>query len=69
VPDTNYLLNHPQHLETIPWVTLASQDVEHLIVAIPILVVDELDKAKRRTDEIENGTESVRTRARITGDP
>lgn len=66
VPDTNYLLHHPQRLEAISWASLGEGKVSHLIVAIPILVVDELDKAKRRTDKIENGKESVRTRAGIT---
>lgn len=66
VPDTNYLLHHQHHLEAIPWTLLGEGKVSHLIVAIPILVVDELDKAKRRTERIENGTESVRTRAGIT---
>lgn len=66
VPDTNYLLNHPHNLEAIQWASLGAGKVSHLIVAIPILVVDELDKAKRRTDRIENGKESVRTRARTT---
>lgn len=66
VPDTNYLLHHENPLEAIPWGALAVPGVSHLIVAIPILVVDELDKAKRRTDKIENGREPVRTRARHT---
>jgi rRNA-processing protein FCF1 len=66
VPDTNYLLHHPHNLEAIQWASLGAGKVSHLIVAIPILVVDELDKAKRRTDRIENGKESVRTRARTT---
>ncbi len=66
VPDTNYLLHHPHQLEAIPWASLGTGEVSHLIVAIPILVVDELDKAKRRTDRTETGKESVRTRARTT---
>lgn len=66
VPDTNVLIHHPQSIANIPWEKLASKQAKRVIVAIPVLVVDELDKAKRRTDKIENGKESVRTRAQRT---
>lgn len=66
VPDTNFFLHHSDDADTIPWGGLATPDVRQLLVAIPILVVDELDKAKLRTDKIADGKQSVRTRARRT---
>lgn len=66
VPDTNVLLHHPRSIENVPWGELAPSGAQRVIVAVPILVVDELDKAKRRTDKIENGKEATRTRAKRT---
>lgn len=66
VPDTNVLLHHPDSIEQVRWDAVAAAGARRIIVAIPILVIDELDKAKRRTDKIESGKEPVRTRARRT---
>lgn len=66
VPDTNVLLHHDQSVASVPWASLAPTDSRHIVVAVPILVVDELDRAKRRGDRTENGLETVRTRARRT---
>lgn len=66
VPDTNVLLHHSQSIEHIRWAELAPAGAKRVIVAVPILVVDELDAAKKRGDKIESGKEAVRTRARRT---
>lgn len=66
VPDTNVLLHHKNVIADIPWFTLAPGGAEKVMVAIPMLVVDELDRAKRRNDTSDNGKVSVRTRARQT---
>lgn len=66
IPDTNALIHHPTTIEHIPWLELVKGRVERVILAIPILVVDELDNAKRRTDKIGHGGVSVRDRARVT---
>ncbi len=60
VADTNVYLHHPKSFAQIPWRELAracARDYVH--VAVPLLVVDELDNAKER-----KGT--ARTRARTT---
>jgi hypothetical protein len=66
VPDTNVLLHHPLSIENVPWGELAPTGAQRVILAVPVLVVDELDRAKRRGDKIENGKEATRTRARRT---
>ena len=50
VPDTNVLLHHPLQLDQIDWHAEFSSEVSrstHLRVVIPLVVVDELDDAKR----------------------
>jgi rRNA-processing protein FCF1 len=66
VPDTNVLLHHENTIEEIPWIALAPEGAEKIMVAIPMLVVDELDRAKRRPEPSDRGKTSVRTRARQT---
>lgn len=64
VPDTNVLLHHPQSFPNVPWDLLVPDDGRHVTLGIPIVVVDELDKAKLRTDKVLNADEKVRDRAR-----
>lgn len=67
VPDTNVLLHHPAPFDQIDWpAVIGSTTGAHLIV--PLLVVDELDRAKRAsgTTDARDGRERVRTRARTT---
>ncbi len=47
VPDTNVFLEHRQPFDDIDWSTLVGPDAERLVVVVPILVVEEIDKAKR----------------------
>lgn len=50
VPDTNVLLEHPQALDNTDWHELArghAAPMDDLRVVLPLLVVDELDDAKR----------------------
>lgn len=67
VPDTNLLLHHPKPIDQFPWDELTTWDTRRrVLVTIPILVVDELDKAKLRTEKNADGKVSIRTRARST---
>jgi len=61
IPDTNVLLQHPVELADIDWHSLLQRHVrtfDTVRLVIPLLVVDELDNAKRRREN--------RTRARTT---
>lgn len=50
LPDTNVLLEHPDQLEQVDWHLLARpyvRQLDQVHVLVPLLVVDELDDAKR----------------------
>jgi predicted ribonuclease YlaK len=67
VPDTNSFLHHPVPFDQINWnEAVGGNRGVHLVV--PLLVVDELDRAKRDNDKpVSRGKpETVRTRARTT---
>lgn len=66
VPDTNVLLHHQDAIDQIPWPTLAPEGARQVQVVIPMLVIDELDSAKRRSGNSDEGKVPVRTRARQT---
>jgi len=63
VADTNIYLHHPDPLDQLDWRVLADHEIlvhDNIEVVLPILVVDELDDAKRSTNR------NVRSRARTT---
>lgn len=62
VPDTNVLLHHAQSVKNTNWSELAGGP-NRTLVAVPILVVDELDRAKLNNGKIASTGEQVRTRA------
>ncbi|WP_250442686.1 PIN domain-containing protein [Actinotalea sp. C106] len=66
VPDTNVLLHHACSVGNIQWARLAPPGARRVMVAVPLVVIDELDNAKRRSEKNATGTETVRTRARRT---
>lgn len=59
VPDTNLFLHHKDALEDIDWAEiLKAREFEAIHIAVPLIVVDELDSAKR--------TAATKARARST---
>jgi hypothetical protein len=59
VPDTNLFLHHKDELPDIDWADiLQTRGFESIHVAIPLIVIDELDRAKR--------TAATKSRARST---
>jgi len=62
VPDTNVLLQHPCSYPNVPWNDLLPASVERAVLGIPMVVIDEVDRAKYRTDNNVHG-ERVRLRA------
>ncbi|NTW38578.1 MAG: hypothetical protein HGA44_01625 [Cellulomonadaceae bacterium] len=67
VPDTNVFLHGPARFDLLPWERLATQAAPCVLIVVPLVVVDELDRAKRRTDKVvPEGKEQVRDRARTT---
>jgi hypothetical protein len=68
MPDTNVYLHHDAYFDEVPWTQVLEvwPDGVHLFVAL--LVVDELDRAKRTRGKKVSDTnpEEVRTRARVT---
>ncbi|WP_426593825.1 PIN domain-containing protein [Cellulomonas sp. McL0617] len=63
VPDTNVLLQHPRSFPNVPWNAIVPVGRRHVTLGLPIVVVDELDRAKFRTDKVMNSDERVRLRA------
>lgn len=60
VPDTNVFLEHDQMIDAVDWHGLVSSAVralDQIVLVVPLLVVDELDNAKR---------DRIRSRARQT---
>jgi predicted ribonuclease YlaK len=57
VADTNVYLHYPTPFDQIDWPTLMGSFADGVTLVVPLLVIDELDKAKRLKSD-------VRTRAR-----
>lgn len=67
VPDTNVFLQRLPSYERLAWSGLAPAPDAHVQLLVPLLVIDELDKAKLRTHRVHWSTrETVRARARRT---
>ena len=67
VPDTNVFLQRLASFENLVWSELLPRPDASAHLAIPLLVIDELDKAKLRTNNVHpKSDEKVRTRARRT---
>lgn len=67
VPDTNVFLQRLPSFENLSWLDLLPQPDVRVQLAVPLLVIDELDKAKVRTQRVHWTTrETLRTRARRT---
>lgn len=67
VPDTNIYLHAPLRFDQLPWEQFADEAEPNIQLVVPLIVVDELDRAKRRTDKVSpDSKEHVRDRARTT---
>jgi hypothetical protein len=62
VPDTNVLLQHPSSYPNVAWSELLPPGVDHAVLGVAMVVVDELDRAKLRTTNNVHG-EALRKRA------
>ena len=66
VPDTNVYVHHRLEFHEVPWHELAP-GAQRVVLAVPMLVVDELDKLKREHKAISREDKTpVSTRARTT---
>lgn len=67
IPDTNVYLHSRATFDMVDWHETVADSELRLRVLVPLLVIDELDRAKRRKDPVDgNGKTSIRTRARVT---
>lgn len=68
IPDANVYLHSDLFFAELGWrQILDDRPLTELRLVIPILVIEELDRAKRRTDKVsDKNPEAVRTRARRT---
>lgn len=67
VPDTNIYLHARRPFDEINWASMALAEQSHVRLIVPLLVIDELDRAKRITNKaVASGKESVGDRARRT---
>lgn len=67
IPDTNVFLHTVCTFDLLDWDPIATPEHSRTLVVIPLLVIDELDKAKHSTRIVdESGPERVRSRARTT---
>ncbi len=67
IPDTNVYLHANARFDDLDWTAVLNSAHRQTRVVVPLLVLDELDRAKRRSDKVDvNSKESVRTRARVT---
>jgi hypothetical protein len=67
--DTNVFLHSEVYFDQVPWGELLSARMDGVLLVIPMVVVDELDRAKRtaRAAKVSRtNNEDVRTRARLT---
>jgi len=48
VADTNVYLHRPEPLPEIPWAQFVGTEADDILLLIPLVVVEELDRAKRR---------------------
>ncbi|MBD3777678.1 MAG: hypothetical protein IE923_00235 [Micrococcales bacterium] len=67
VPDTNVYLHVNARFDELDWRPVLVAAHRQTRVVVPLIVLDELDRAKRRSDKVDaDSKESVRTRARAT---
>ena len=67
VPDTNVFLHTNDCFNRLDWSLALAGEYSHQLVVIPLLVIDEIDKAKQSTGTIgPKGTQLIRSRARAT---
>lgn len=66
IADANVFLHHPAPFDEIPWRTFVpARSMERVMLVVPLLVVDEIDRRKTDTKKRESDGVPIRTRARV----